>query len=217
MSVVVAIGAGSKRGRPRRLSRDELRARILVHAQEIVEKKGLNGLGMRGLAASVGYTPGALYHVYNDLGAIIAGVEQCVLNQFLLRLSASLISCAPHDRLRSLVRAYFEYAQNHPKLWALIADGRLNSGAPVDFAGVMECVSQALRAAAPKVQHDNLQRSTEVFWCLLHGAASTRSAQTLIPDVQRFDMAEAFLTIYGDHLKWQSSHVNGAADISCRL
>src|SRR4029077_10974729 len=120
--------AGKHMGRRSIHSPDELRELIIQAGTEIVERDGLEGLSAREIAKRIGYSPGTLYNVFENLDDLLLTIESRLLDELAGRLADTDTSGPPADRLRRLVGTYFVFTQERPKLWNLLNEHRMPAG-----------------------------------------------------------------------------------------
>ena len=65
----------------------QLRELILDAAQEIIDVHGLAGLSAREIARRIGYSPGTIYNMFDNLDDVVRNVEARVLDALNQRLS----------------------------------------------------------------------------------------------------------------------------------
>ena len=66
-------------GRRSQHTPEELRELILTATRRIVEERGFRALSAREIAREIGYAPGTLYNMYENLDEILLRVEARVL------------------------------------------------------------------------------------------------------------------------------------------
>lgn len=162
----------------------ETRARILHESGELLRDKGMAGFSMRGVAERVGVTATALYRHFADKDALLAALLDEGFSTFGQYLMRALAGKTPLERLRRAGYAYFDFALEHPRDYALMfttpcVDLGLKSvsaGAKARMDGtfvflvdrIKECV-----AAGVFAEHD--PRTTALhIWATVHGLAALR-------------------------------------------
>jgi AcrR family transcriptional regulator len=162
----------------------ETRARILHESGELLREKGMAGFSMRGVAERVGVTATALYRHFADKDALLATLLDQGFSTFGQYLMRALSGKTPLERLRRAGYAYFDFALEHPRDYALMfttpcVDLGLKSvseGAKARMDGtfvflvdrIKECV-----AAGVFAEHD--PRTTALhIWSTVHGLAALR-------------------------------------------
>ncbi len=146
-------------------------------ARAIAREEGLRGLTVRRVAERIGYAPGTLYNLFDNLDALIV-----VMNgETLARLGASLAvaaNAAIAERPRALVDAYFDFVEAEPRLWAVLFEHRLpeGQGLPDWYRdGLALLVDSAAAALAPAMAHwssTGRREAVVAMWAALHGIST---------------------------------------------
>jgi len=164
---------------------DELRELIIEATTDIVEHSGLEGLSAREIAKRVGYSPGTLYNVFENLDDLLLVIEARLLDELTERLNATETSSTPSDRLRSLVRTYFAFSQERPKLWNLLNEHRMPAGRAVPdwyqakVEGLLVPLEQALKPLLNDADPSQQRRAVRTLWASVHGVTSLSTADKL--------------------------------------
>ena len=98
----------------------EMPERILRASRELLKKQGLSGFSMRGVADRVGVSATALYRHFHDKDALLSALLEQGFSTFSSYLMRSLTGKTPLERLRRAGRAYFDFALEHPRDYALM-------------------------------------------------------------------------------------------------
>src|SRR5262245_56117457 len=109
-----------------------IRELILDSAQEIIEAQGLAGLSAREIARRIGYSPGTIYNMFENLDDVVLNVELRVLDALDRRLSDAQQGndgAGANDSLIRIVRAYLAFTQEKPRLWNLLFEHHMPHGA----------------------------------------------------------------------------------------
>jgi AcrR family transcriptional regulator len=164
----------------------QLRELILNAAQEIIQSQGLAGLSAREIARRIGYSPGTIYNMFQNLDDVVLNVEARVLDALDGRLIGVLRGDGDENgRVERLAQAYLAFTQENPRLWNLLFEHHMptNSELPAWYQqkleGLMRRVEEAL---GPHFQagHDaERQRAARVLWAGVHGITSLSTADKL--------------------------------------
>ncbi|WP_242906852.1 TetR/AcrR family transcriptional regulator [Actinomadura terrae] len=133
----MATSTGQRRGRPPRISREE----ILAVARRIVDKEGVDRLTMRRLAKDVGSTPMALYHHVRDKDELLV----LLLDEYAERaLRRPDLPADPRERVVVAAAAIREALAGHPWVAQVITADDLMARSALWFAeqivdGLVEC------------------------------------------------------------------------------
>lgn len=165
-------------------NRDEFRALVVEAAERIAHVEGLKGLGMRRLAAEIGYAPNSIYHAVGDLDDVILLVNARTLSRLETHLAAAA-GARPggRERILGLADAYFDFVFAEPRLWSLLFEHGLPAGRDVsdDYrAALARPIALVADAFAPLVADPKARaRLVAGLWAALHGLASLAAAGKL--------------------------------------
>jgi AcrR family transcriptional regulator len=182
----------------------EMRERILKESRELLRKQGLNGFSMRGVAERVGVSATALYRHYQDKDALLWAVLEEGFSTFSSYLMRSLAGKTPMERLRRAGRAYFDFALEHPRDYALmfmtpceeVGLDRVSEGTRMRMEGtfvflvdrVKECIAAGVAEALDP------QEAALNIWAEVHGLTCLRLNGHLVAmDDRTFDQRIAFM------------------------
>jgi AcrR family transcriptional regulator len=167
----------------------QLRVLILDAAQEIIEAQGLAGLSAREIARRVGYSPGTIYNIFDNLDDVVLNVEARVLDALDARLSdiqqGEDAANGAEGRLIRIAHAYLAFTQERPRLWNLLFEHHMPAGTelPTWYQEKLErLMAQIERALAPHFPLDreaDCKRAARVLWAGVHGITSLSTADKL--------------------------------------
>jgi AcrR family transcriptional regulator len=110
---------------PRVRRRDANVERILAAAMEAIAEGGLEALSMNKLAASVDYTPGALYRYFDSKSALLSRLVERILDDVRAHLDRAVAllpaGASPLARVFALAHGYRAFARREPHRFGLIA------------------------------------------------------------------------------------------------
>lgn len=166
-------------------SAEELRDLILDASTELIEANGLAGLSAREIARRIGYSPGTLYNIFENLDDLILTIEGRLLD----RLAAALADCpsgnTPAETLKQLAQAYLRFTHENPKLWNLLFEHHLPPGRDVPswyqqkLENLLLRVEDALTPLLVGSDATAVRRSARVLWAGVHGITSLSTADKL--------------------------------------
>ena len=113
-------GYDKSMGRRSQHTPEELRELILTATRRIVEERGFRALSAREIAREIGYAPGTLYNMYDNLDEILLRVEARVLKDLDDHLGKSMADKKKPELLSSFVEAYIDFAYTNARLWELV-------------------------------------------------------------------------------------------------
>ena len=94
---------------------DELRELIIEATTSIVEQDGLEGLSAREIAKRVGYSPGTLYNVFENLDDLLLIIEARLLDELAGRLAGTDASGPPAETVAPPRRHLFRFHAGAPE------------------------------------------------------------------------------------------------------
>lgn len=185
--------------------RDVLKAMALDAARHILARDGLQALTARRLASEIGYAPGTLYNLFDNLDDLILQVNGETLEGLGRRVSeARRGATSPAEALHAMALAYIAETRREPHLWDAILEHRISGaqGLPkwysVRIAGLFDLVEDALAPLFPEDAVEQRRRAARVLWSAVHGITSLALAQKLdlIVGVSAEIMVEDLITTY---------------------
>jgi len=155
-------------------SRAELRELIIDEGHRQMAEYGFAGFSARQVAREIGYSVGTVYNLFPSLDDLLIAINTRTFTQWTefvrLRLDGVI-----DDRIGVLVRAYFDFAREHPNLWMAIYDHRLPPGMPLPLNEDEErrkltiIVIHELATALPGVSDDAVERLARSLIATVHG------------------------------------------------
>ena len=156
---------------------DDLRRMALDAASALAREEGLRGLTVRRVAERIGYAPGTLYNLFDNLDALIVMMN----GETLARLAAALGAAASgpaEDRPRALVDGYFDFVEREPRLWAVLFEHRLPEGRQLPewyrdaLGGLIDGTAAALAPAMAGWSAPDRREAVVAMWAALHGIST---------------------------------------------
>ncbi|MGE3064054.1 MAG: TetR/AcrR family transcriptional regulator [Hyphomicrobiaceae bacterium] len=163
----------------------QLRELILDAAQDIIETDGLAGLSAREIARRIGYSPGTIYNIFENLDDVVLHVEARVLDALEARLGEIVADPDNAGKVQRLAQAYLAFTHEKPKLWNLLFEHHMPTGADLPawyqqkLEGLLARVEEALAAAFPANSEVDRRRAARVLWAGVHGITSLSTADKL--------------------------------------
>ncbi len=148
---------------PRKLSRET----ILEVALDTLESEGLQALSMRALASGLQVAPNALYRYFPGKAELVAALAEEGSRILLDALRTASAGQPPLLALRTLARAYLDFARSRPALYQVkMAEVRSGEQAPPSHDAIWAFVLEL--ADALPLAHDPRDVGT-ALWAGLHG------------------------------------------------
>lgn len=164
---------------------EELRELILEASTDLIQTAGLTGLSAREIARRIGYSPGTLYNVFENLDALVLTIEGRLLDRLSSALSAVPKGSDPQERVRRLASTYLKFTHDNPKLWNLLFEHHMPGGKEVPdwyrekLEALLAELEGALAPLMPNVDAAEVKRSARVLWAGVHGITSLSTADKL--------------------------------------
>ncbi len=156
----------------------DLRAALLGAAEEIVNRDGVAGLTLRGVARDVGASHAAPKNHFDDLTGLLSELAAIGFTRFADRMQAAAATqTAPTDKLNAIGRAYVEFALDEPGLFQLMFRGeRLDKTRPALTAAMQRAFGTLTGSVAATHSSDpDGARATRAHaaraWSMVHGFA----------------------------------------------
>jgi AcrR family transcriptional regulator len=181
--------------------REDLRARIIEAARDIVSEQGLDALSMRALAVRIDHSPGTIYLHFRDKDELL----RSVMTEGFRRLGDSMRAeteklapgARPMERYAATGRAYALFALENtgyframfkmPKVAQLEGCPESPAGdGPAYPEGSKDHVVELIRRAAAEgeIAVEDPERAAVVGWGLIHGLTSLYLSGHLVDQVR---------------------------------
>lgn len=185
---------------------DAQREQLILAGEKLIQTQGPAALTARALASEIGYSVGQIYHLVEDLDALVLLINTRTLDRLLAKLQQKLASLpAGPARLKSLAHVYLAFCHETPALWGLALSHQLRSATkpiPPDYeariAALPALVSQEIKALFPKRHSAAIKRDVALLWAGLHGICTLALTGRLevIAAPSATSLADALITTY---------------------
>jgi AcrR family transcriptional regulator len=123
-SDIMAARTPAPDGVRRRLSPEDRRDQIVEAAGEVFARLGYQGSSLEDIALHLGITRPLIYHYFRDKDTLYLEI----LTRSRAALDAAIAdavdpAASPEDQLRSGMRGYFRFVQEHAQMWELLFGG----------------------------------------------------------------------------------------------
>lgn len=159
-------------------NREELCELALDAAKMIVKTDGFRALTARNVADAIGYSPGTLYNLFDNLDGMIMHLNGRTLDTLYERLSSVRIHGIPEDDINGLLDGYLEFLEDHPNLWRTLFEYKLPEGVNIPdwylrkVEMAMGLVEHALSPLFDEDDEDGAKQAARILWASLHGICS---------------------------------------------
>ncbi|WP_246317294.1 TetR/AcrR family transcriptional regulator [Hyphomicrobium methylovorum] len=173
-------------GRRSAHSPEELRQLILDASKTIVEQNGISGLSAREIARIIGYSPGTLYNIFENLDDVLLSMQIQLLGRSVDHLHSVELGSDSEENVEALIQAYIDFALSNRHMWNVLFAHTLPATftIPVSFTDHLNSLSDILRRALkpidPNATDSELDLTAHSLFAAVHGmtaiAASGKSA-----------------------------------------
>lgn len=173
-----------KPGPRREHSQEQFEALVLDAAEGFARQDGLRGIGMRRIAAAVGYAPNSIYNTLGDLDEIILRLNARTLARLHRHLQGLVAEKRSlRARILRLADGYLDFAASDPHLWSLLFEYRRPGGTaqPDWFAENLRLAVALMDESLSPLVADAADRGRAVvtLWAGLQGLASLSTSGRL--------------------------------------
>lgn len=192
-------------GRRSQHTPEQLRTLIVDSAQSIVEKGGVAKLSAREIARAIGYAPGTLYNMFENLDEILLRVELKLLQELDTELGRSTDGATGTSAILRYGMAYVTFAHSRPRLWCL-----LNEHQPAPETSLPEWYVAALQAPVQRLEsplaealgtddRSKLRLPARTMWRMIHGVTMLSTSSKLGP-IEARDAEAQIKDLIGNYL-----------------
>ncbi|MGR8940383.1 MAG: TetR/AcrR family transcriptional regulator [Gammaproteobacteria bacterium] len=104
-------------------SLEEIKTMVLKAAETLVIEEGAKALTMRNIALEIGYTPGSIYMVFENMSDLILHLNARTLEAMVERFELAP-NADPERCIQELARLYLDYARDNFNRWNLLFEHR---------------------------------------------------------------------------------------------
>ena len=174
-------------------TREELHELAVRCGREIVAAGGPDALTARSVAGKMGYTPGTLYNLFENLEGLIIAINIGTLDELGASIHAVLENGGkPRKILGKIAEAYLSLQARHPHLWALLFATPVSAKSDEYHQAihrVFDPVVQVLRSVS--ADDAAARRDAKILWATLHGICHLKQSGKL--DVTEEDPPEVLV------------------------
>lgn len=100
---------------------EEIKTAILEAAEDIIKNEGVEGVTIRKITKSIGYSPGIVYHYFANKDEIVHAIFAAVYQQMMGAVQAGLQEDAkPQEQLKRAMAAYVGEVRKHKDIYRVI-------------------------------------------------------------------------------------------------
>lgn len=195
-------------------SPEELRQLILDASQTIVERNGITGLSAREIARMIGYSPGTLYNIFENLDDVLLTLQVQLMGRTLEHMKRVPLGPDNDRNIEALAHGYVDFALVNRRMWNLFLAHSLPPGTSVpvllhDYTNsLIDIVRTALEPIAPNAPRASLEAMARALWAGLNGItaiAATEKGVYLTPATAQ-SYARELTTIFLKGLRCETVH-----------
>lgn len=189
-------------GRRKDHNREELYELIMVAAWNIAEANGFRALTARRIALEVGYAPGTLYNVFEDLDDLVLHLRVRMLEALRTEMLANRSDSEPETRLLELANCYVDFTRRHPKLWAVMFEHNLPDTKQIPpwyhekSIEMLALVEECLAPLLPSDRKGEKQLLAHVLWSALHGICQLQTSGKSVINASTDVMTECLVKTF---------------------
>ena len=195
------IGPANTMARRSDHSRQELYEMVMDTARAIVEQDGLRNLTARNIAAAIGYSPGTLYNLFENLDELIIHLNATTLDALYDAISSVKRTGEPEKDLKAMLRIYLAFLEENTALWTAIFEFRspgedhLPDWYREKVGKLMTSVEEAIAPLFADSESAARQQAAGILWSSLHGVCTLAKdgRLCLISDQSNSQMAESLI------------------------
>jgi len=164
-------------------SPEELRQLILDASRTIVEHNGISGLSAREIARVIGYSPGTLYNIFENLDDILLTLQVQLLGRIVEHLKHVPLGVNGEENVDALTHAYVEFALANKRMWNLLFAHSVPSPNTVPppfhehLNNLAEIVRKALAPLAPAASQAELDTTARALFAGVHGISAVAASE----------------------------------------
>lgn len=159
-------------------SPEELRQRILEAAQGIIQRDGLVGLSAREIARAIGYSPGTLYNIFENLDDLLLTLQTHMLAELVEVLKTVPEEKTPQETIDALSRVYLDFALENKLMWNLLFTHAMphQMRAPTTLVDnvnkVSELVEKPISQLLNGASKQEIELAAKALWAGVHGVTA---------------------------------------------
>jgi AcrR family transcriptional regulator len=163
-------------------TREELIKLAVDCGLKIVAAQGIQALTARKVAEKMGYTPGTLYNLFENIDALAAAINCVTLKNFAEKIAdiRARSTTAPKKLLERICYAYIQLQQDSPNLWTLLFATPLSNKSDSYTQATHSVFDQVVDTISPLCpSRKTARRDAKIIWATLHGICLLEQSRKL--------------------------------------
>lgn len=158
-------------------TRKELHGLILGAARDLAAEKGLDALNVRAIAKMIGYSPGTLYNVFDNVDDLVVHLNAETMDQLYAELMVDM-PADPKASLHHMASGYAAFAVDNRPVWQLLFEYAFAEELELPdwylerIYRLFGIVEAPLSALAPTLPEEKRRDLTFALWSSTHGACT---------------------------------------------
>ena len=191
---------------PRRYqhSKEELRHLALDAVQVVAEREGPQQVSARKVAQEIGYAPGMLYHLFENIDDLILQANARTIALLTDTLEKSVQRKAPDKAVLAMAQQYLSLAMDNSRRWQLLFEHSMRNDVPVpdwyqhQTDALFRLVEKQLTAMAPAKKRRDVSLAARSLWSAVHGVCllTVTTKLDVGGPVQAAKLVESLVTNY---------------------
>jgi len=159
-------------------TREELLELAVRTGRELVAAEGTEALTARNVAKLMGYAPGTLYNLFENIDGLVAEINARTLEDFADGIDRILRKYGkPRKRMEKICAAYLKLQERQPHLWTLCFATPLKARTEAYHRAVHRVFDPVTEALLPlSGGRQSARRDAKILWSTLHGICLLRKS-----------------------------------------
>jgi len=175
-------------------TKEELKQLVIEATLDLVKEQGVAQVTVRQIAHAVGYTPGMMYSIFENLQSIFLHVNVISLDNLYAKcLRAQKKAKDPESAITAMGLAYLKFAETDTHQFQCLfqAMPATDVTGPVELSvrirSLFELVEQELKVLNPDASDSDIELGARTLWSGVHGAAALNITDQLYTDKKNAD------------------------------
>ncbi|MGQ0457140.1 MAG: TetR/AcrR family transcriptional regulator [Hyphomicrobium sp.] len=169
---------------------EQLRNLILDAARTIIETQGLPKLSAREIARLIGYSPGTLYNIFENLDDVLLTLQAQMLGDVVEVMQAASAASPSAQRVDNLSKAFLNFALSNRQMWNVLLAHYPDEGVAIPPAlhdrvnAIVTIVAESLRPLMKNAEPAEVDLAARALWGGVYGLTSiavTSKGPTMTP------------------------------------
>ncbi|MFN0218523.1 MAG: TetR/AcrR family transcriptional regulator [Hyphomicrobium sp.] len=157
---------------------EELRRLILDATRSLIETQGLPGLSAREIARLIGYSPGTLYNIFENLDDILLTLQTQLLADVAESMESVSSNDSPDQHIDALAQAFLNFALSNRQMWNLLSAHYPDEGVQIPLAmhdrvnAIVGIIAKGLKPLMKSSNASEIELAARALWGGVYGLTS---------------------------------------------